>query len=499
MIAVSILISSPANSQQSGLDQWGLSKNDWLTLAGPEFRQKVKAANRRAEIEAAANRGEIDAMTIAAGALSNDTWGPPDFVKAYVYASKAAELDSPRAMATLGFLLYNGRGIAANKEAAFNWYLRAAELGQVQAMLSVAQLLERGDGVPKDGTRGLEWYRKAAAGNAPEPSFWLASALWNAVGGEKDQAGAFSAMKVAAEGRHPEAMYWYGSWLSDPEISGSQSDQNASTAWLRMSTEAGYEGAEYDYAYRLFNGIGTAPNAPGAIAIFRRSATAGNINSQFDLASILVYGRDGIPASRVEADRLFRDVADNPKSPANLIGKSLFNLGVIAELDRQYQTARSFYQKAAAAGYVDNQNALANLNARIAEEAEQARRDFFAFSGRTANGLLYVLSNAGLPANFDQRDVRVSAQCTSWLNSTHDFAGQRMTGLAWLKLEKSSSSPEAEAAWTQAMMNENGYTRQRVEGIRNKMRELSFLTLKSSGCVNISYNSSFSVIVPDGQ
>jgi TPR repeat protein len=388
-IAASILAASPVRSQDDSPDKWGVTASDWQTMEGGDFRRKIGVASRRSEIEAAAERGEIDAMVIAAGAFADTSWGPPDFAKSYRYAGIAAEAGSPRAMVNLGNLFLFGNGVSQDKPKAFSWFQKSAELGQVIGMRNAAAMLDVGNGVPINGTEAVAWYRLAAE--------------------------------------------------------------------------------------------------------------AGDIPSQMRLGEILFSGREGIPMSRSEAQRQFSSVASNPKASPDLVARSLFNLGVIAELERQYQAARSYYLRARAAGYVDNQNALANLDARIAAEAEQARRDFFAFSGRTANGLLYVLSNAGLPANFDQRDVRVNAQCASWLNSTQDFAGQRMTGLAWLKLEKSSSTSEAEAAWSREMMKEPGMTRQRVEDIRNKMRRLSFLTLKSSGCVNLSYDSSFSVIVPDGQ
>lgn len=389
LVVASILASPPVYGQDDLPDKWGVTASDWQKMEGGDFRRKIGVASRRSEIEAAAERGEIDAMVIAAGAYADTTWGPPDFAKTYRYASMAAEAGSPRAMVILGNLFLTGNGVAQDKPNAFAWFQKSAELGQVIGMRNAASMLDAGNGVLINGTEAVVWYRRAAE--------------------------------------------------------------------------------------------------------------AGDVPSQMRLGEILFSGREGVPMSKSEAQRQFSSVASNPKASPDLVARSLFNLGVIAELEEQYLAARSYYLRARSAGYVDNQNALANLDARIAAEAAQARRDFFAFSGRTTNGLLYVQSNAGLPANFDRGSVSVSAQCASWLNSTHDFAGQRMTGLAWLKIEKSSSTPEAETAWTQAMMNENGYTRQRVEGIRNKMRELSFLTLKSSGCVNISYNSSFSVIVPDGQ
>lgn len=369
------LICTAANSQSSSANPYGLTESEWRNLGGPEFRARLGVADRRAEIETAADRGEIFAMTIAAGALSSDTWGPPDFAKAYRYARKAAELGSPRAMVTLGYLLQQGLGVAQDNEQAFAWALKAAELGQFQGMLNAASMLESGSGVPKDDAKALAWYRRAAQNNDPLAQFYLARALSNGLGGSQDYVGAFNAMKLAAEGGHAEAMYWYATWLTYPERSGKPVDDTEATRWFRLAVQAGFADAKYWYARRLLYGAGVNADPEQAIALLRESSANGDLNAQYFMGELLVKGENGVPANRGEAQRIFSSLANNPKAPKHMVGQALFNQGVIAELDRNYEAARSFYARAKAAGYVDNQNALVNVEKRIAMSAAVQQSD----------------------------------------------------------------------------------------------------------------------------
>ncbi|SEC65810.1 hypothetical protein SAMN05519104_1811 [Rhizobiales bacterium GAS188] len=85
---------------------------------------------------------------------------------------KLAELGSAPAMTWLGYILYFGRGVAADKAEAHRWYSKAAVAGHAEAQHGLAALLDEAG----DREEAERWVRKAAdQGYQPSVS-WVSEA-----------------------------------------------------------------------------------------------------------------------------------------------------------------------------------------------------------------------------------------------------------------------------------------------------------------------------------
>lgn len=111
----------------------------------------------------AAESGDSDAA-VKLGYLYYDGWGvAQDYPEAAKWFEKAADAGEAKAMSALGLMYTMGRGVQQNDRLAADWNLKAANDGDVMGMVGIAFLYKNGRGVPKDANEAAKWYRKAAA------------------------------------------------------------------------------------------------------------------------------------------------------------------------------------------------------------------------------------------------------------------------------------------------------------------------------------------------
>ena len=67
----------------------------------------------------------------------------------------------------LGFMYFNGDGVARNLELALHWYQRAAYSGLDIAQYNLGVIYQRGQGVPQDDQLAVHWYTLAAEQGYP--------------------------------------------------------------------------------------------------------------------------------------------------------------------------------------------------------------------------------------------------------------------------------------------------------------------------------------------
>ena len=85
-----------------------------------------------------------------------------DYEKALTLFKAAAEGGHAEAQLLLGFLHYNGEGVAQNYGTAFRWFRKAADQGDVRSQAQLGVMYENGQGVPQDFGAAASWYSKAA-------------------------------------------------------------------------------------------------------------------------------------------------------------------------------------------------------------------------------------------------------------------------------------------------------------------------------------------------
>ncbi|MHA6723872.1 tetratricopeptide repeat protein [Sphingomonas sp. RS2018] len=361
-VGASIVWTAPVSAQER---HWGLSAADWLVLPGDAFRAKLRAGERRAEIERAAKAGDVEAMAIAAGALATSTWGAPDYAAAHAYATAAAEAGVPRAMVVLGTLTSAGNGTAKDSARAYRWFARAAELGQVQAMVLAGFHLVNGDGVAKDQVAAVDLFGRAATFDNPEGLYQLAVCQFNGNGTEKNVSAAYATMRRAAEFGSVEGMYWFGKWMAVKEIAGDLRDVPQSTLWIKKAADAGHFDATLAYAGRLWKGVGT-PADPSAAALKLNSliADTGAPQARFALAYPLQSDENATTQYRAIAATLYGRVIEDPRTQPDMLADAFFNLALVHMTDGRAGLARTYFLKAQSAGHAQAAQSIARLDAQ---------------------------------------------------------------------------------------------------------------------------------------
>lgn len=130
----------------------------WAVLRGigaPKSPERSFALHREA-----AARGNGDAHFELYCLLSKGEGAPPDEPSALVHLVEAAALGQPRACYSLGAHHARGTGgVTQSWPDAVRWYTRAAELGSPLAAATLAAMYDSGEGVAPDAEHAA-YYRK---------------------------------------------------------------------------------------------------------------------------------------------------------------------------------------------------------------------------------------------------------------------------------------------------------------------------------------------------
>ncbi len=170
-----------------------------------------------------------------------DAYANGNYKKAMEIWRPLAEAGDPAAQTNLGFLYYQGQGIAQNFEealkwyrmaaingypdAAFNmgvaysegkgvkpdagearrWYQLAADAGYAPAQVILGNIYFRGDGIAADQKTGAAWYVKAAEQDDVVAQFLIANLYVNGQGLPADLVQAYKWLSIAEGANHPDA------------------------------------------------------------------------------------------------------------------------------------------------------------------------------------------------------------------------------------------------------------------------------------------------------
>ena len=167
----------------------------------------------------------------------HELWQKEQYAEALPWLRKAAALGSTDAMVYLGIACDNGRGVPADKAAAFGWYKKAAELGDAFAQLLCGVMCDDGEGVPQDKAAAFGWYQKAAEQGNADAQYNCGMMCDNGEGVPQDKAAAFGWYKKAAEQGHAAAQFNCGLMLATGE--GVPQDKVAAFGWFQKSAAQG--------------------------------------------------------------------------------------------------------------------------------------------------------------------------------------------------------------------------------------------------------------------
>jgi len=192
------------------------STSEPLVYGTPPNRQQSAAYTPPPPIDPASARQP----TPAAEALwqkGNSYYGRNDFANALPLYREAAKAGHPRAMAVIGNLYREGKGVPQNAREAAKWYADAAALGNRAAQFSLGSMYEEGEGVSKDVAKAAQLYEISARQGMPEAQFALGISYEFGQGVARNRAAAIYWLdQVAAQGDGRAG--WYADWLRRPDM-----------------------------------------------------------------------------------------------------------------------------------------------------------------------------------------------------------------------------------------------------------------------------------------
>ena len=219
----------------------------------PTTKPGAKPAIDRAET-APLTLAAAEAATLADARAALDAH---DLTRAATIFTTLANAGDAEAQAHIGYMTYQGEGVAVDKAKAVQWYRKAAAQGNRDAQYNLAVAYGFGDGVTRNDAEALLWYRRAAEQGSAVAQYSL---------------GVSYALGEGAVHSDGEALKWY-----------------------RAAAAQGYADAQYNLAEMLRAGRGAPASEREALHWFREAARNGNAAAQYQLGR---YYRDGNEAER---------------------------------------------------------------------------------------------------------------------------------------------------------------------------------------------------------
>ena len=237
----------------------------------------------------------------------HELWQKEQYAEALPWLRKAAALGSTDAMVYLGIACDNGRGVPADKAAAFGWYKKAAELGDAFAQLLCGVMCDDGEGVPQDKAAAFGWYQKAAEQGNADAQFRCGVRLDDGDGVAVDKVAAFGWYKKAAEQGDAAAQFNCGLMLATGE--GVPQDKVAAFGWFQKSAAQGIERAQCCCGAMLDIGDGVAMDKAAAFGWYKKAAEQGNAAAQFNCGN-MCYKGEGTAQDKTAAFGWYKKAAE---------------------------------------------------------------------------------------------------------------------------------------------------------------------------------------------
>eukprot|EP01105_Mastigella_eilhardi_P002166 TRINITY_DN1260_c0_g1_i1.p1 TRINITY_DN1260_c0_g1~~TRINITY_DN1260_c0_g1_i1.p1 ORF type:complete len:1169 (+),score=236.39 TRINITY_DN1260_c0_g1_i1:122-3628(+) len=288
---------------------------------------------------------------------------------------RAAELGHPLAQHRLGTCLWNGTGVAEDKQGAMRMWGKAADRGVVFSQCNLALAYHNGAVVPKDNARAARLWRLAADAGDSEAQFNLAVLYHTGCGVPRNDTEALRLCKLAAKQEFPQAKYALAEMTA-----ATAADARTALGQLQEAAANGVAQAQHKLGLKYYDGDGVEQNKSEAVRLFRLSAAQGDGACMFNLADMLFRG-DGVDRDEAGAVALFKEAAGLG------VAQAQFNAGIahyhgLGGLPKSSAEAAKYWRMAAAQDPQLHEVALAQYNLAVllvhgdglpADNAEAAR------------------------------------------------------------------------------------------------------------------------------
>ncbi|HEY6170300.1 MAG TPA: tetratricopeptide repeat protein [Verrucomicrobiae bacterium] len=149
--------------------------------------------------EAAAAKGDGEALTRLGRAYFDGDGVPKDSFKAFEHYRQAAEKGVAEAQNAMGFFHHYGGGGAKHDDVeSLRWYRKAADQGYPGAQFNLGMIYKDGTGVPKDLAESFKWFQLSADQGYAKGQVLLAFAYIDGLGVEKNLVQAHKWLTLAA-------------------------------------------------------------------------------------------------------------------------------------------------------------------------------------------------------------------------------------------------------------------------------------------------------------
>jgi TPR repeat protein len=221
------------------------------------------------------------------------------------YSRKAIKQEYPAALANLGVLYRDGRGVERDYARAIELFRAGSQRGDSLAYTSLGRMFLDGLGVEKDYGEALRWFYRAAEDNADWGFTLIGMAFENGHGVEKSA---------------KEAVYWYGraAALGDPSAKGALGqlyrdgaegvprDLKKAVKWFRSGAGQGVPFIQTELGRLFEKGLGVEKSVNKAIGWYRRAAKAGHPVAYRELGRLYENGT-GVEKDPIRARELYRE------------------------------------------------------------------------------------------------------------------------------------------------------------------------------------------------
>ena len=182
---------------------------------------------------------------------------------------REAHAGNSNAQYDIGAMYQNGRGVAASRDSAIEWYRKAAaqnnqkaisrlnliqsnELrfkktlvlaggGDMESQYDLGNMYMEGVGVDTDRAKAIDWYGKAAAQGYEKAQYKLGLIYFEESTPEKDTSLAFSFFNEAAEKGYPAAQFYLGKMYASGQ--GVKRDYATALQWYSKAVDGGFNDA----------------------------------------------------------------------------------------------------------------------------------------------------------------------------------------------------------------------------------------------------------------
>ncbi|PWU20993.1 MAG: hypothetical protein C5B48_11800 [Candidatus Rokuibacteriota bacterium] len=261
-----------------------------------------------------------------------------------------AEAGDGRAMASLGFMYFAGRGgLAKNDAEAVRWYRRGAEAGNGFAMAFLGVSYWNGlGGLPRDEAEAVKWFRKGADAGEGRAMAMLGQMYLTGGGLETNEAEAVRWFQRGAENGDGRAMVMLGQMYLTGG-GGLPRDDAEAVRWFRKGAAAddGLAMATLGRMHEMGDS-GLAKDDVEAVRWYQKGVAVGNGRAMAELGNMYLTGRGGLAKNDAQALRWFRAGADLFDALA------MFDLGQAYEagqgVTKDRDEAMRWYRKSASFG-----------------------------------------------------------------------------------------------------------------------------------------------------